>query len=99
MLTLVFPILAKMKVLRGGPFDIAGMTEERRMERGLITSYEANLDRLLAGLDADHLALASRIASIPDKIRGFGHVKEASVKVAEREEAALWAQWEKKAAA
>ncbi|MDB5469075.1 MAG: indolepyruvate ferredoxin oxidoreductase [Caulobacter sp.] len=98
-LTILFPILAKMKGLRGGPFDIAGMSEERRMERGLIASYEAGLDRLLTGLDADHLPLAARIAAIPDKIRGFGHVKEASVKVAEREEAALWAQREKKAAA
>jgi indolepyruvate ferredoxin oxidoreductase len=99
MLTVVLPVLAKMKGLRGGPLDIFGKTDERRMERALIAAYEANLDRLLAGLDADHLALAARIAAIPDKIRGFGHVKEASVKVAEREEAALWAQWEKKAAA
>jgi indolepyruvate ferredoxin oxidoreductase len=99
MLTTVLPMLAKMKGLRGGALDIFGKTEERRMERGLIASYEANLDRLLAGLDADHLSLAARIAAIPDKIRGFGHVKEASVKVAEREEAALWAQWEKRAAA
>jgi len=99
MLTTVLPMLAKMKGLRGGALDIFGKTEERRMERGLIASYEAGLDRLLAGLDADHLSLAARIAAIPDKIRGFGHVKEASVKVAGREEAALWAQWEKRAAA
>jgi len=99
MLTTVLPVLARMKGLRGGPFDIFGKSEERRMERALIASYETGLDRLLTGLDADHLALAARIAAIPDKIRGYGHIKEASVKVAEREEAALWAQWEKKAAA
>jgi len=94
MLETAFPIMAKMKGLRGGPLDVFGRTDERRMERGLIASYEANLDKLLAGLDADHLSLATQIAQVPQGIRGFGHVKDASVKVAKADEAKLWAKWE-----
>jgi indolepyruvate ferredoxin oxidoreductase len=93
MIDLVFPVLTRMKRLRGGPLDIFGMTEERRMERGLIVSYEAQLDRILAGLTPERLPLAARIAAIPQQIRGFGHIKEASVTVARADEKALWAEW------
>jgi indolepyruvate ferredoxin oxidoreductase len=94
MLETAFPIMAKMKGLRGGPLDIFGRTEERRMERGLIASYEAGLSKLLAGLNAERLSLATQIAQVPQGIRGFGHIKDASVKVAKAEEAKLWAKWE-----
>jgi indolepyruvate ferredoxin oxidoreductase len=94
MIDLVFPVLIRMKGLRGGPLDIFGKTEERRMERGLIASYEAQLDRLLGGLTVERLPLAARIAAVPQAIRGFGHVKDASVKTAKADEAALWAEWD-----
>lgn len=64
------------------------------MERGLIAQYEAGLDKVLAGLTAENLPLATRIAAVPQGIRGFGHVKDASVKVAKADEAKLWKQWE-----
>ncbi len=94
MLETAFPIMARMKGLRGGPLDIFGRTEERRMERGLFADYEAGLAKLLAGLDAERLPLATKIAAVPQAIRGFGHIKEAAVKVAKAEEAKLWAKWE-----
>jgi indolepyruvate ferredoxin oxidoreductase len=93
MLDLAFPMLAKLKGLRGTAFDIFGKTEERKMERGLIAAYETGLDRLAAGLSPESLTLAVKIAEIPQQIRGFGHVKEASVKVAKAAEEKLWAQW------
>jgi indolepyruvate ferredoxin oxidoreductase len=88
-----FPTLAKLKGLRGGPLDVFGKTAERRDERKLLADYEAGLDRLLAGLSAERLPLAIKIASIPDQIRGFGHVKEAAMATAKAEAAKLWAQW------
>ena len=94
MLETAFPIMARMKGLRGGPLDIFGRTEERRMERSLIADYEAGLAKLLAGLDAERLPLATKIAAVPQAIRGFGHIKEVAVKVAKAEEAKLWAKWE-----
>jgi L-2-hydroxyglutarate oxidase LhgO len=94
MLDVAFPLMAKMKGLRGGPLDVFGRTEERRMERGLIADYETTLDRLAGGLTPERLPLAARIASIPQEIRGYGHVKDASVVKAKAEAATLWSQWE-----
>lgn len=98
MLDAAFPVLAQMKGLRGGALDIFGYSEERKMERGLIAEYETGLDKLLVGLDAERLPLATQIAQVPQAIRGFGHIKDASVKVAKADEAKLWAKWEKAAA-
>jgi indolepyruvate ferredoxin oxidoreductase len=95
MLDAAFPVVARMKGLRGGAFDIFGMTEERKLERGLIKDYEAGLAKLAAGLTLERLPTAIQIAAIPQKIRGYGHVKEASVGPARAEEKALWARWEK----
>src|ERR1700677_4579388 len=82
-----FPTLAKLKGMRGGPLDLFGATAERRAERALLTAYEARLDELLAALTPERLPLAVKIASIPDQIRGFGHVKLASMETAKTEEA------------
>jgi indolepyruvate ferredoxin oxidoreductase len=38
--------------------------------------------------------LAVKIASVPQQIRGFGHIKDASIGPAKAEEKRLWAQWE-----
>ncbi|WP_425603695.1 DUF6537 domain-containing protein, partial [Stenotrophomonas capsici] len=43
--------------------------------------------------DARRLALAVDIASIPEHIRGYGHVKEAHLHEAKAREAALLATW------
>ncbi len=88
-----FPTLAKLKGLRGGPLDVFGKTAERRAERRLLADYEAGVDRLVAGLTAERLPLAVRIASVPDAIRGYGHVKEAAMAGAKADEAKLWAEW------
>jgi indolepyruvate ferredoxin oxidoreductase len=90
----VFHILKSLKGLRGTGLDPIGWTEERRMERRLRDEYLARLDGLAAGLSAENHALAVEIAAIPDEIRGYGHVKEASVHAAEARLADLMARWE-----
>ncbi len=40
------------------------------------------IDALLPRLDAQRLELAVQIASVPEQIRGFGHVKLASIATA-----------------
>ena len=60
------------------------------MERKLIADYEATVQMLLDGLEDDRLSLAVEIASIPEHIRGFGHVKEAHFEQAKAREAACW---------
>jgi indolepyruvate ferredoxin oxidoreductase len=98
MLDAAFPTLARLKGLRGTPLDLFGHTAERRMERGLIRDYEADVAKLMAGLSAERLAVAVQIAQVPQQIRGFGHVKDASVKPAKAEAARLWKQWDNVAA-
>ncbi|MBB3284439.1 indolepyruvate ferredoxin oxidoreductase family protein [Mitsuaria sp. BK037] len=71
--------LAKFKGLRGGALDLFGKTEERRIERQLIRDYEALVDELLAGLSAERLDIALKLARLPEGIRGYGHVKLANV--------------------
>jgi indolepyruvate ferredoxin oxidoreductase len=86
-----FRVLAKMKGLRGGALDVFGKTAERKAERQLITDYEALLDELAAKLDAHNYAVAVELASIPEHIRGYGHVKERHLKAAKAKESELLA--------
>jgi indolepyruvate ferredoxin oxidoreductase len=74
-----FPLLAKLKRLRGTAFDPFGRTEERRTERQLISQYEMAIEELLAGLRPENHALAVEISGLSESIRGFGHVKAASI--------------------
>jgi len=71
----VFRFVARFKYLRGTPFDIFGYTAERRRERRLIKEYEATIEQILRDLTNDNHGLAMEIASLPDQIRGYGHVK------------------------
>ncbi|OWW19094.1 indolepyruvate ferredoxin oxidoreductase family protein [Noviherbaspirillum denitrificans] len=74
-----FGVLAKMKKLRGTKLDLFGHTAERKMERALIEEYRGTILSLLDKLNKDNLALAVQIAALPEKVRGFGHVKETAV--------------------
>jgi indolepyruvate ferredoxin oxidoreductase len=81
-----FRLLAKFKALRGTPLDPFGHTQERKDERALIARYEATVAELLENLTPANQALAAEIASLPEQIRGFGHVKLRAMKrVAARE--------------
>ena len=76
----VFRVLKSLKVLRGTPFDPFGYTRERRMERRLIEEYRALIDMLLERVDQRNLATAIELAAAAYDIRGYGLVKDASVK-------------------
>ncbi|MFZ6751848.1 indolepyruvate ferredoxin oxidoreductase family protein [Undibacterium sp. Dicai25W] len=88
-----FGLLASMKSLRGGALDIFGYTEERRMERALPVEYKQTISKLLPMLNADNLAKAVAVASIPEDIRGYGHVKERHLAAAKTKEANLIAEF------
>ncbi|MBS0345503.1 MAG: indolepyruvate ferredoxin oxidoreductase family protein [Proteobacteria bacterium] len=89
-----FKWLAKLRRLRGTPFDVFGHHPDRKAERALIVEYEQDVARLLGGLSADKLALAVQIAEWPDHVRGYGHIKMTSIGWAEKHRQGLWAQWE-----
>ena len=85
----VFGVLARFRGLRGTALDPFGYTRERRRERRLIERYEQVVASLLDRLDHANHAVAVEIASLPERIRGFGHVKARSIEEAERREAEL----------
>jgi len=89
----MFRILASLKKLRGTKLDVFGYSEERRMERRLIGEYQATIEQVMATLGQDNHALAVQIASVPDTMRGFGHIKEKNVKAAKEREASLLAAY------
>ena len=74
-----FKVLQHGKSLRGGAFDVFGRTDERKMERDLRDTYLADLEILLATLSPTTAKTITEIARLPDEVRGFGHVKAASV--------------------
>jgi len=86
-----FKLLVKLRGLRGTAFDIFGYTQERRMERQVIVEYEATIEELVGKLSSDNHALAVKIASIPEDIRGYGHVKARSLGIAKAKQADLLA--------
>jgi indolepyruvate ferredoxin oxidoreductase len=89
----VFRLLSKLKFLRGTALDPFGYTAERRTERQLLRDYETLLDELMAKLAPENHDLAVGLAAIPEKIRGFGHVKQRHIAAAKADEATLVEQF------
>jgi indolepyruvate ferredoxin oxidoreductase len=80
-----FSLLASLKGLRGTGFDIFGLTEERRRERLMRDEYIALMDRLISRLSLHNHGLAIQIATLPQAVRGFGHVKHKAVELYHKE--------------
>jgi len=88
-----FRLLAKLKGLRGTALDVFGRTEERKTERALIGEYRASIEEVIGGLNAGNHATALEIASLPEQIRGYGHVKERNLAAARNRWTELMTQW------
>ena len=81
------------KFLRGSFFDPFGYSKERRTERALIAEYKFCIQAILPQLSSKNIDLAVQIASIPEQIRGYGHVKEKNLEQAKIKTTALLEQW------
>ncbi len=73
-----FRLMARLRFLRGTLLDPFRNSDERKLERRLLAEFEADIDDLAARLSPANHALAVRIASLPETIKGYGRVKEAS---------------------
>jgi indolepyruvate ferredoxin oxidoreductase len=62
----------------------------------LIRAFERRIDEIVAQLSAENHPLAVGLATIPQKIRGFGHIKDRNLKTAQAEEEQLLAQFRSK---
>jgi indolepyruvate ferredoxin oxidoreductase len=78
----VFRVLAALRRLRGGPFDVFGYTRERRMERALIHEFEETIDALLPCVGKAPVADAVAVVTPWLDIRGYGPVKDTAVRTA-----------------
>ena len=67
--------LAKSKRVRGTVADPFRWAEVRRLEREMIPEYEAAVEQLAERLTAGNLEEAVAIASLPDQVRGYEHLK------------------------
>ncbi len=77
-------------VLRGSVLDPFARSDERRLALKEIAQYEADIERLLNGLSEEKHAAAIEIASLPEHLRGYGHVRERTAKATETRRAELW---------
>ncbi|SDE71241.1 indolepyruvate ferredoxin oxidoreductase family protein [Kordiimonas lacus] len=75
----LFSILKALKFLRGSIWDPFGYTKERRQERHLCRQFRDDILALLPTLGSINMHQAISLARAPQKIRGFGHVKEKSI--------------------
>lgn len=87
----VFKVLARLKGLRGTPFDPFGYTADRRLERQLIAGYRKLMLAVCAGLTESNHAAALQLARLPQSVRGFGHIKERNLRAARERESKLLA--------
>jgi indolepyruvate ferredoxin oxidoreductase len=76
----LFRLLAGLRGLRGTAFDIFGHSADRRLERDLIAAYEKDVAAVLGALSPVTLDTAIELLSLPDRIRGYGPVKEKAAR-------------------
>jgi indolepyruvate ferredoxin oxidoreductase len=74
-----FRQLAKLKSLRGTPLDVFGYSAERKMEKALIKEYSDTLEDVAARYEQIDYQKAVALLSLPELVRGYGHVKLKSI--------------------
>lgn len=87
-----FRMLARLRGLRGTWFDPFGKTDERHRERQMIMDYEALVEHLGQTLTPERHARSVELATLPQTVRGYGHVKMANITRFEARRAELLAQ-------
>ena len=71
--------LARMKFLRGTPFDVFGYARMRRLERALAEEYASMVSGLAATLEPESYERAVSAAEAIDLVRGYEEVKLAGL--------------------
>ena len=76
-------LISRMRFLRGTPFDPFGKSEDRKLERQLISDYEDIVREIINSIDAENHRVAVELASFPEMIRGYGHIKKQHIKASQ----------------
>jgi len=86
-----FRTMAKFRFLRGTALDIFARSPDRKLERELIASYVKDVATVLGALSPVTSDIALELLSLPDRIRGYGPVKEKAAAEAAKRHAQLLA--------
>ncbi len=86
--------MARFRGLRGRFIDPFGRSLEREMERQLADDYDATLRRALHAMNPGNAWEVENLASLHERIRGYGHVKLANLAMVKRRERELSAKLE-----
>jgi indolepyruvate ferredoxin oxidoreductase len=73
----VMKIMARLRGVRGSWLDPFRKSADRVLDRELLARYEADLDAALVDLSAETHEAVTKLASLPQSIRGYGYVREA----------------------
>jgi len=73
----VFKLMAKARGLRGTVLDPFKHNAEAKLARRLLADYEADIDFALREASALTHADLTTLLSLPEKIRGYGYVRQA----------------------
>ncbi|RPH67169.1 MAG: indolepyruvate ferredoxin oxidoreductase family protein, partial [Burkholderiales bacterium] len=85
----ILRVLARLRFLRDTPFDPFGRSAERRLERAMISEYEATVETLLEGLSKATLDTAAEIMRLPESVRGYGPIRQRNADAARKRQREL----------
>jgi len=88
-----FRLLAAFRGLRNTWADPFARTHERKAELAWLKAYGEVLDEVHSGLTADNISVAQSLVSLPDAVRGYGHVKDRYLEKAYQRRDVLLKQW------
>ena len=75
----VMGLLARLRFLRGTRLDVFGGSEERRLERQLISDYETDVEMVLTGINDGNHQYGLRLLQLPEIVKGYGHIKAGNI--------------------
>jgi indolepyruvate ferredoxin oxidoreductase len=84
-----FKVMNALRGLRGSRLDPFRSSAERRLDARLLAEYEQQIDALLVAPLSQPLDTLIALAALPQKIRGYGHVRQAAADAVAQERAAL----------
>lgn len=80
-----FRFLAAARQLRGTRLDVFGYGSERRRERRLLAEYLETIEMVERRLSFENYERGVALARWPERVRGFGHIKDAAISHARAE--------------
>ncbi len=86
-----FKVMNALRGLRGSWLDPFRNNAERQLDARLLAGYEEEIGALLDAAQNHSLETVIALAGLPQKIRGYGHVREAAATAVAKERADLLA--------